>query len=130
MSQLTMDKLVALCKSRGFVYPGSEIYGGLANAWDYGPLGVEPVSYTHLDVYKRQVLMMLRRRYEYWFLIVALHKIGAIAIPATHLLTEKDIVYRVNAANVKCVITIDDNNMVPEVDEMCIRDRGMGRKNS
>ena len=34
-------KLVALCKSRGFVYPGSEIYGGLANAWDYGPLGVE-----------------------------------------------------------------------------------------
>ena len=41
MSNLTMDKLVALCKSRGFIYPGSEIYGGLANAWDYGPLGVE-----------------------------------------------------------------------------------------
>ncbi len=39
--KLTMDKLVALCKNRGFVYPGSEIYGGLANAWDYGPLGVE-----------------------------------------------------------------------------------------
>ncbi len=38
---LTMDKLVALCKGRGFVYPGSEIYGGLANTWDYGPLGVE-----------------------------------------------------------------------------------------
>ena len=37
----TMDKIVALCKSRGFVYPGSEIYGGLANAWDYGNLGVE-----------------------------------------------------------------------------------------
>jgi glycyl-tRNA synthetase len=36
-----MDKVVALCKSRGFVYPGSEIYGGLANTWDYGPLGVE-----------------------------------------------------------------------------------------
>ncbi len=41
MSQLTMDKLVALCKGRGFVFPGSEIYGGLANTWDYGPLGVE-----------------------------------------------------------------------------------------
>ncbi|MDR0883354.1 MAG: glycine--tRNA ligase [Oscillospiraceae bacterium] len=40
-SQKTMDKIVALCKGRGFVYPGSEIYGGLANAWDYGPLGVE-----------------------------------------------------------------------------------------
>ena len=37
----TMEKIVALCKGRGFVYPGSEIYGGLANAWDYGPLGVE-----------------------------------------------------------------------------------------
>ncbi len=36
-----MDKIVALCKGRGFVYPGSEIYGGLANTWDYGPLGVE-----------------------------------------------------------------------------------------
>lgn len=38
---LTMDKLVALCKGRGFIYAGSEIYGGLANTWDYGPLGVE-----------------------------------------------------------------------------------------
>ncbi|MEA4920867.1 MAG: glycine--tRNA ligase [Clostridiaceae bacterium] len=37
----TMDKIVSLCKSRGFIYPGSEIYGGLANTWDYGPLGVE-----------------------------------------------------------------------------------------
>ena len=37
----TMDKIVSLCKNRGYVYPGSEIYGGLANAWDYGPLGVE-----------------------------------------------------------------------------------------
>ena len=37
----TMDKVVALCKGRGYVYAGSEIYGGLANTWDYGPLGVE-----------------------------------------------------------------------------------------
>ena len=37
----SMEKMVALCKSRGYVYPGSEIYGGLANTWDYGPLGVE-----------------------------------------------------------------------------------------
>ena len=41
MAELTMDKLVALCKSRGFIFRGSEIYGGLANTWDYGPLGVE-----------------------------------------------------------------------------------------
>ncbi|MCR5121585.1 MAG: glycine--tRNA ligase [Ruminococcus sp.] len=40
-TEKTMDKIVALCKGRGFVYAGSEIYGGLANTWDYGPLGVE-----------------------------------------------------------------------------------------
>ena len=40
-TEKTMDKIVALCKGRGFIYPGSEIYGGLANTWDYGPLGVE-----------------------------------------------------------------------------------------
>ncbi len=40
-SEITMEKIVALCKSRGFIYAGSEIYGGLANSWDYGPLGVE-----------------------------------------------------------------------------------------
>lgn len=40
-SEKTMDKVVTLCKGRGFVYAGSEIYGGLANTWDYGPLGVE-----------------------------------------------------------------------------------------
>ncbi len=40
-TEKTMDKIVALCKNRGFVYAGSEIYGGLANTWDYGPLGVE-----------------------------------------------------------------------------------------
>ena len=107
----SMDKIVDLCKSKGFVYPGSEIYGGLANTWDYGPLGVElknnikkawlkkfvqenkynvgldsailmnpqtwvasghiggfsdplmdckAVSYTHLDVYKRQVCRTAR----------------------------------------------------------------------
>ncbi len=40
-SEKTMEKIVALCKNRGYVYPGSEIYGGLSNTWDYGPLGVE-----------------------------------------------------------------------------------------
>lgn len=41
MTENLMDKIVSLCKRRGFVFPGSEIYGGLANSWDYGPLGVE-----------------------------------------------------------------------------------------
>ena len=38
-TEKTMDKIVALCKGRGFIFAGSEIYGGLANTWDYGPLG-------------------------------------------------------------------------------------------
>ena len=41
MTEITMDKIVNLCKNRGYVYSGSEIYGGLSNTWDYGPLGVE-----------------------------------------------------------------------------------------
>ena len=40
-NEKTMDAIVTLCKNRGFIYSGSEIYGGLANTWDYGPLGVE-----------------------------------------------------------------------------------------
>ncbi len=40
-TEKTMEKIVTLCKGRGFVFAGSEIYGGLANTWDYGPLGVE-----------------------------------------------------------------------------------------
>ena len=54
------------------------------------------------------VLLLLRRRWEYWYLINALHKIGAIAIPATHILTEKDIAYRANSADIACVIALDD----------------------
>ena len=40
-TQKTMEKIVALCKGRGYIYAGSEIYGGLSNTWDYGPYGVE-----------------------------------------------------------------------------------------
>lgn len=42
--EVTMDKIVSLCKSRGFIFPGSDIYGGLANTWDYGPLGIEFIN--------------------------------------------------------------------------------------
>jgi hypothetical protein len=40
-SKVDMEKIVSLCKRRGFIFPGSEIYGGLGSCWDYGPLGVE-----------------------------------------------------------------------------------------
>ena len=53
------------------------------------------------------VLLMLMSRYEYWYTVVACHKLGAIAIPATGQLTAKDIAYRCNYANVKCIISVN-----------------------
>lgn len=50
------------------------------------------------------VMLILKRRFEFWFSIIALHKLGAIVIPATHLLTKKDIVYRANAADIKMIV--------------------------
>ena len=54
-TEKTMDKLVALCKNRGFIYAGSEIYGGLANSWDYGPLGVELKNNVKMSFFKKFV---------------------------------------------------------------------------
>lgn len=50
------------------------------------------------------VMLILKRRYEFWFSILALHKLGAVAIPATHLLTRKDVVYRCNMAGIKAIV--------------------------
>ena len=50
------------------------------------------------------VMLILKRRIEFWFSIIALHKLGAVVIPATHLLTKKDIVYRCNAADIKMIV--------------------------
>ncbi len=47
---VTMEQIVSLCKRRGFVYPSADIYGGFANAWDYGPLGVEMRRKPSLDI--------------------------------------------------------------------------------
>ena len=63
------------------------------------------------------VMIMLKRRYEYWFCLVALHKLGAIAIPANHLLKKKDLIYRNNAAGVKMIIAIDEECLLHEIDE-------------
>ena len=51
-----LENIVGLAKRRGFVYPSSEIYGGLRASWDYGPLGVEPVSYTHLTLPTKRIV--------------------------------------------------------------------------
>jgi acetyl-CoA synthetase len=63
------------------------------------------------------VMLILKRRYEYWFCTLALNKIGAITIPATHLLSTKDIVYRNNAADVKMIVCVADPDVVQHVEE-------------
>ena len=63
------------------------------------------------------VMLILKRRYQFWYAIIGLHKIGAVAIPATHLLTKKDIVYRCNAANIKAIVSVDDNQVLSHIDE-------------
>lgn len=74
--------------------------------------------FTSLGIGKQDMVMLvLKRRYEFWITIIALHKIGAVAIPATHLLTKKDIVYRNNAAGVKAIITVDDKAVLQHVDD-------------
>ncbi len=62
------------------------------------------------------VMLILKRRFEFWFCILALHKIGAITIPATHLLTEKDIVYRNNAADIKMIVCVAEPEVIMHVE--------------
>ncbi|MBN1546565.1 MAG: AMP-binding protein [Syntrophaceae bacterium] len=63
------------------------------------------------------VMLVCKGRYEFWFLFVALHKIGAIGIPATHMLTTKDIVYRVERADIKNIVCINDPDLAGYVEE-------------
>jgi len=62
------------------------------------------------------VMLILKRRYEFWFALLGLHKVGAIAVPATHLLTAPDIVYRNKAANVKMIISVADDEVVKHIE--------------
>lgn len=64
-----------------------------------------------------KVMLILKRRFEFWFAIIGLHKIGAIAIPATHLLTKKDIIYRNNAATIKAIVSTDDEIVIKHVED-------------
>ena len=63
MADLTMDKIVSLCKNRGFIYPGSEIYGGLANTWDYGPLGAR-LKNSIKDTWRKRFVQERKSSYE------------------------------------------------------------------
>ncbi|MCD1295034.1 acetyl-CoA synthetase [Methanocella sp. CWC-04] len=63
------------------------------------------------------VMVALKGRYEFWYCILGLHKIGAITIPATHMLTKKDLVYRIELADIKMVVAADDKSLIKSVDE-------------
>ncbi len=63
------------------------------------------------------VMAILKRRAEFWFTIIALHKIGAVIIPATHLLTKKDIIYRNNAADIKAIVCDGDELLIGSIND-------------
>lgn len=63
------------------------------------------------------VMLILKRRYEFWYSIIALHKLGAVAIPATHLLTKKDIVYRCNAASIKMIVAAGEEVILQHIQD-------------
>lgn len=61
------------------------------------------------------VMLILKRRFEFWYSIIALHKIGAVVIPATHLLTEKDIIYRCEAADIKAIVAVGETVVLDHI---------------
>ena len=71
-----------------------------------------------------RVMLVLKRHYEYWFAILALHKLGAVAIPATHMLTEQDFVYRFRTAGVRAVVTTPEDE-APEKIQAAISETGL-----
>ena len=63
------------------------------------------------------VMLILKRHFEFWFCTIALNKIGAITIPATHLLSTKDIIYRNNAADIKMIVCVPDPEVIQHIEE-------------
>ena len=61
------------------------------------------------------VMLILKRRFEFWYSIIALHKLGAVVIPATHLLTEKDIIYRCEAADIKAIVAVGEKVVLDHI---------------
>ena len=62
-TEKTMDKIVGLCKNRGFIFAGSDIYGGLANTWDYGPLGAR-LKNNVKDTWRKRFIQERKNSYE------------------------------------------------------------------
>ncbi|HOV63455.1 MAG TPA: AMP-binding protein [Spirochaetia bacterium] len=66
------------------------------------------------------VMLILKRRYQFWFCLLGLHKIGAIAVPATHLLTDKDISFRNNAASIKMIVCVNEAEVIFHVEKAAL----------
>ncbi|MDR1402605.1 MAG: AMP-binding protein [Tannerellaceae bacterium] len=92
-------------KQADFTFGDIKKQSDRAAAW-FQSLGIGPGD---------KVMLILKRRYEFWFAIIALHKLGAVAIPATHLLTKKDIIYRNNAASVKMIVCAGEDFILQHV---------------
>lgn len=76
-----------------------------------------------------KVMLILKRHYEFWWLILGMHKIGVVCIPATHLLTEKDIIYRVDAADIKMIIaTADKGEILDNIDAAQAKTKSLQKK--
>ena len=84
---------------------------------EYKLLSDEVASYLHSIRIGRgdRVMLILKRRLEWWITMAALHKIGAIAIPATHLLTSKDIIFRCHEAEIKAIVTVGETAVLKNV---------------
>lgn len=63
------------------------------------------------------VMLTLKNRYEFWIVMIALHKIGAVAIPATHMLKYKDIIFRLEKANVKLIVSVEEDDLIPDYEK-------------
>lgn len=99
----------------------------VALVWCNDDDGKKTITFRDLDVMSNKVakmlqsngigkgdsvMIMLKSRYEFWYTIIALHKLGAVGIPATYMLTAKDIKYRVEEADVKMIISVEDNDLM------------------
>jgi len=114
-----VDEYAALCPDkRAMVWCDDE---GNKKTFSFGELKIlsdRAASYFNRMGIKKgdKVMIVLKRRYEFWYVILALHKIGAIGVPATHLLRQKDIVYRNQAGEIKAIICLNEAEIITEIE--------------